>query len=402
MARQPVDDESVNWEIPFPCYNPPHMSSPHREGAAWADDIADLALIKFNEVDNGITRVSHEGIYHVDETTNMPRNPYGRTGITGPGLNGRIGVNHAADGILTRLVRAPYGWGPKFFIDGTPMVEAALVTRRDNKKYAFMGGFVNSGESFEDAAFRELSEEGLNLQRPRDMTMHEFTDHKKNLVDNLKEFYKEKNVVVYKGYVDDERNTDISWIETSAHLAHDEDGDILGGLPLRGGDDAETAQWMLVTPALMDNMHASHGTIMRAVLDVIEQIHGRYNCQACQGDNRIASNEQAHYGGCIDDPRFESAMDKLNITDDNALCLDESLLSWSNFRNALVQNVNPFLPIAPKTFSHCSDAEKEQVKVVIERTANDFCEDSVSPRIVEKLAIALSFMSFVPDDELLD
>jgi ADP-ribose pyrophosphatase len=37
-----------------------------------------------------------------DEATGAPLNPYGRTGLTGRGLLGKWGPNHAADPIVTR------------------------------------------------------------------------------------------------------------------------------------------------------------------------------------------------------------------------------------------------------------------------------------------------------------
>ena len=40
---------------------------------------------------------------------------------------------------------------------------------------------------------------------------------------------------IYKGYVDDPRNTDNSWMETKAINFHDEEGTSVGAFPLQAG-----------------------------------------------------------------------------------------------------------------------------------------------------------------------
>ena len=53
--------------------------------------------------------------------------------------------------------------------------------------------------------------------------------------------------VVYRGYVDDPRNTDNAWMETTAFHFHC--GPELGGmLQLNAGDDASKAMWLDVDP----------------------------------------------------------------------------------------------------------------------------------------------------------
>ena len=56
--------------------------------------------IKWNEFDGSVDRRSHLGKYSI--VNGLPRNPIGRTGLTGRGLLGRWGPNHAADPIVTR------------------------------------------------------------------------------------------------------------------------------------------------------------------------------------------------------------------------------------------------------------------------------------------------------------
>jgi ADP-ribose pyrophosphatase len=51
------------------------------------------ASFKWNDIDGAIDRRSHLGKY--DVIGGMPRNPVGRTGVSGRGLLGRWGPNHA-------------------------------------------------------------------------------------------------------------------------------------------------------------------------------------------------------------------------------------------------------------------------------------------------------------------
>ena len=49
---------------------------------------------------------------------------------------------------------------------------------------------------------------------------------------------------MHQGYVDDPRNTDCAWMETTAFLFHDDTGEDVGKLPLQAGDDAKALKVM--------------------------------------------------------------------------------------------------------------------------------------------------------------
>lgn len=113
-----------------------------------------------------------------------PLNPYGRTGMVGRGILGKWGPNHAADTILTR------------FDKESGKLQFLMIQRRDTKDWALAGGMVDPGETATAAAKRELKEEtGLEFKVGETV---------------------EEVGMVYRGYVDDPRNTDNSWMETSA------------------------------------------------------------------------------------------------------------------------------------------------------------------------------------------
>ena len=73
-----------------------------------------------------------------DEATGAPLNPYGRTGLTGRGLLGKWGPNHAADPIVTR-------WDPRY-PDGARL-QVVAVLRKDTGDWALPGGMVDDGEA---------------------------------------------------------------------------------------------------------------------------------------------------------------------------------------------------------------------------------------------------------------
>lgn len=88
-------------------------------------------------------------------------------------------------------------------------------------------------------------------------------DTKEKLTEKFKNFFN-GGIEIYSGYVDDPRNTDNAWIETTAYNFHDDTGDIVGTLKLQAGDDAVGVRWVDVTPEL--NLYASHKDIVNAVL----------------------------------------------------------------------------------------------------------------------------------------
>ena len=77
--------------------------------------------------------------------------------------------------------------------------------------------------------------------------------------------------MIYEGYVDDPRNTDNAWMETSCTLFHDKSGKLTENLELDAGDDAADCQWVTVE---IDNpkieMYASHRDFMVGCLDYIK------------------------------------------------------------------------------------------------------------------------------------
>eukprot|EP00966_Prymnesium_polylepis_P078836 1827154-Prymnesium_polylepis.1 len=92
---------------------------------------------------------------------------------------------------------------------------------------------VDAGEEVSAALRREFKEETGNLAREEDVAA--FGRMTEELFRN--------GVHVYRGYVDDPRNTDSAWLETSAFHFHCPKA--LGEmLPLHAGDDAANVQWI--------------------------------------------------------------------------------------------------------------------------------------------------------------
>lgn len=69
---------------------------------------------------------------------------------------------------------------------------------------------------------------------------------------------------VYKGYVDDYRNTDNAWIETVAYNFHDETGTQVGKMKLSAGDDAAAVKWLDLDKNT--KLHANHNDILSKVV----------------------------------------------------------------------------------------------------------------------------------------
>eukprot|EP01102_Stenamoeba_stenopodia_P014840 TRINITY_DN4986_c0_g1_i3.p1 TRINITY_DN4986_c0_g1~~TRINITY_DN4986_c0_g1_i3.p1 ORF type:complete len:219 (+),score=57.77 TRINITY_DN4986_c0_g1_i3:1-657(+) len=189
-------------------------------------------------------RRSFEGKYEVVD--GLPRNPFGRTGLKGRGLLGRWGPNHAADPVVTRWQRKENG--EPVLVDNKKVLEFVAIKRKDNGEWAIPGGMVEPGDTVSVTLKKEFGEEALN-------SLSASEEERAKLEKEIDELFSH-GVEVYKGYVDDPRNTDNSWMETVAVNFHDDDGHLFSKFKLHAGDDAGAVQWMALNKSL--SVYANH------------------------------------------------------------------------------------------------------------------------------------------------
>ncbi|XP_077286494.1 ADP-ribose pyrophosphatase, mitochondrial isoform X2 [Arctopsyche grandis] len=258
VRRQNITKDKIPWLEKFPEYSPPYFDSDRLDGKPWADPVIKAGSFKWNVKDSTVDRRSFEGDYTIED--GYPLNPAGRTGLRGRGLLGRWGPNHAADPIVTRWKRDDNKTIVQNPITNKSILQLIVIKRRDNGMWALPGGMVDSGEEVCSAAIREFLEEATNsLQKSHDDNIA--------LKSQLEDFFctgKE----VYRGYVDDPRNTDNAWMETTAFNFHDNTGDTVGDIALTAGDDAVGAKWIDVNKEL--SLHASHIDFVHKVAEILQ------------------------------------------------------------------------------------------------------------------------------------
>lgn len=248
IKRHDVPAGQISWDVTFEFYDPISFDAMHLATAPYADpDIKKPDFNpKFNQLDGKIDRRSHEGNYKVIQK--IPLNLRGRTGLTGRGVLGRYGPNHAADPIVTRWKTHPEGGIIHDEVSSRPVLQFVSIQRRDTSEWALPGGMVDPGEHVSVTLRREFMEEALDSGTLGSKDKDTIEKQLKAFFDNGKE--------IYKGYVDDPRNTDNAWMETVAYLFHDDTGKQIGQFQLKAGDDAKALQWMDIDESL--NLYASH------------------------------------------------------------------------------------------------------------------------------------------------
>lgn len=228
VHRSLVPDDFVKWSRDWPEYDPPVYTDKKVNGQVWADPEIGTKNFKpiWNEIDGKINRVSYVCQYTFDKNTLWPTNPIGRTGLAGRGVLGRWGPNHAADPIVSRISDDGY-------------LEFVAIQRRDNEEWAIPGGMVDAGEHVSQTLQREFAEEAMNGVIDKE---------------SLKELWS-AGKELYRGYVDDPRNTDNAWMETVVYNFHDSKG-LLKNVALQAGDDAKALRWVRVDSK--EPLYASH------------------------------------------------------------------------------------------------------------------------------------------------
>jgi len=224
-ARFEVPDALVPWSVPFEGYAPVEFNAPVVVDVRtpWADP-------------QDVSKVSHPFASFMGEVkfneAGLPMYPVGRTGLCGRGVLGKWGANFAVDSILTT-------------VDSDGLLVVLTIIRKDTGERAFPGGMVDPGEGVLATRNRELFEE--------------LAVRESDLAQSLYER------VVWRGYVDDPRNTDNAWLETTAihtHLSNE----VAASMDLEAGDDAADFLWVHISVETLSNFYASHGlTLMRAL-----------------------------------------------------------------------------------------------------------------------------------------
>nr|XP_056711555.1 ADP-ribose pyrophosphatase, mitochondrial [Euleptes europaea] len=259
VERSEVPNDKVDWSTEWEEYSPvEYTACSVLAGPQWADpEIGDKHFSpKFNEKDGQVERKSLSGVYKVEN--GRPRNPVGRTGIAGRGLLGRWGPNHAADPLITRWKRDSSGNKMAHPVSGKNILQFIAIKRKDCGEWAIPGGMVDPGEKLSATLKREFAEEALN-------SLQKSGAEKEELEKQLNRLFRQGHFVVYKGYVDDPRNTDNAWMETEAVNYHDESGETMDNLHLEAGDDAGKVKWVDIGEKL--KLYASHADFVRMVAE---------------------------------------------------------------------------------------------------------------------------------------
>ena len=227
--RQTVAEADADWNKPFANYDPPEYTADvvfQNEGR-WADPADVHAVTR-----RFLTRTEQGEIAVRLDPEGYPLNPLGRTGLRGRGLLGKWGRNQAGDPLVTRI-------DPR-----TGRSQVLVIERVDSGIMALPGGMVDEGEPIETTVSRELFEEtGATLNF-------------------------DLQSMIFCGVVDDPRNTDNAWMETTVlhkHLSATE----AEALVLNAGDDAKSVCWMDIDERLFTSMYASHGEYVRKAMTVI-------------------------------------------------------------------------------------------------------------------------------------
>ena len=130
--------------------------------------------------------------------------------------------------------------GPNYTADSViinTIAQKILLIKRSSGEWALPGGFINSEEDSFTAAIRETKEETGTI-------------------------ISDSPILIYKGLVNDPRNSQTSWIETSAYLF------IVNELSeVSGRDDAIDAAWLPLNN--LPKLYASHDEIVARAIDYL-------------------------------------------------------------------------------------------------------------------------------------
>ncbi|XP_021567214.1 transient receptor potential cation channel subfamily M member 2 isoform X2 [Carlito syrichta] len=208
VMRFPVPNEKVPWEAEFIIYDPLFYTAERKDMAAM-DPVGE--------------------------------NPMGRTGLRGRGSLSCFGPNHALHPVVTRWRRNQDGAICRKSIK--KMLEVLVLKRPLSEHWALPGGSREPGE--------------MLPRKLKQILLQEYWPSFENLLKHSTE--------VYRGYMDDPRNTDNAWVETVAVSIHFQDQNDVElkrlNSHLHTCDPAVSIRWQVVDRRIP--LYANHKTILQ-------------------------------------------------------------------------------------------------------------------------------------------
>jgi ADP-ribose pyrophosphatase YjhB (NUDIX family) len=256
-----VPDSKVLWSESFPDYekniqNFQFISNAVKENQIlsldsdlrWSDndDPSSIDWSKRITIFNGYDQAVKDVINF--DVNGYPLNPSGRTGLMKNGLLGKIGPNHAADPVVIKKIENDY-----YFIS---------IERKDKTGWALPGGMIDKyNPTISSTLKNELYQEALNNEKSEE------------LIQTLDNILKNEGHIIYKGYVDDCRNTDTSWLETTAVMFDVSNYPEICNMSLSAGDDAINVTWLKVDDSdiRFKNFYADHKDFVYMSVNEIEK-----------------------------------------------------------------------------------------------------------------------------------
>ncbi|KAI8793689.1 protein ced-11 [Biomphalaria glabrata] len=277
IRRYPVFDKNVSWEENYPAYDPPAFSRPEeeyeedrrpyldpnmfelqkqkmeRERLKVEDEEApqDVAFSpEFNaEVEANtsagekyvVDRTSwitkdDQPMQYVLDTSGVPRNPMGRTGLRGRGNLWRWGPNHMIYAIVSRWKSAPNDNDvvpTHKMVNGMKVMEILVVHNDLLNEDSLPGDFISGKNSKYNVICEVMMRDLLGEKDVPSSTQLDQEDmiqfFRQFVVSDLLSGILGRSIpatsslsstLVYKGYMDDSNNTDNAWVEAEVWNFH--------------------------------------------------------------------------------------------------------------------------------------------------------------------------------------
>jgi len=174
-------------------------------------------------------------------------------------------------------------WGPNLSVDPvvtrfdetTEMLQVLVVRRKDAGEWALPGAICMDGESLGQAAKRKIKEIGAGL-----------IDGENELEQMITQLF-DDGKFIFKGHVDDPRNVDNAWLETTAMHFHCSDG--LGAKLLQKAE-GKTVRWIDASEKMLCQMYANHSDFVRIAVDALQGWKLESWCESLLPQDLIATS----------------------------------------------------------------------------------------------------------------